>query len=45
MQCRENLWNVGAAFAATGYCQNINWFKIKIAEKGCYSKIALGHIV
>ena len=32
MQCRENLCNIGAAFAETGYCQNINWFKIKIAE-------------
>ena len=43
VQCRENLCNVGAAFAATGYYQNINRFKIKIAKKWCYSyDIALG---
>ena len=42
VQCQENLCNVGAAFAATSYCQNINWFKIKIAKKWCYSDIALG---
>ena len=27
------LCNVGAAFAATGYYQKINWSKINIAEK------------
>ena len=36
-QCRENLCNAGAAFAATGYYQKINRFKIKFAEKWCYS--------
>ena len=37
VQCRENLCSVGAVFAATGYYQKINRFKIKIAEKWCYS--------
>ena len=37
VKCRENLCNAGAAFAATGYYQKINRFKIKIAEKSCYS--------
>ena len=37
MQCRGNLSNAGAAFAATGYHQKINQFKIKIAKKACYS--------
>ena len=42
VQCRENLCNDGAAFTATRYYQKINWVKIKIAEKWCYSdKIAL----
>ena len=31
------LCNVGVAFAATGYYQKINQFKIKTAEKWCYS--------
>ena len=34
MQCRENVFNVGAAFAAIGYYQKINnRFKVKIVEK------------
>ena len=37
MQCRGNLCSVGAVFAATGYYEKINRFKIKIAEKLCYS--------
>ena len=43
VQCRENLGNVGTTLVATGYYQEINWFKIRIAEKWCYSgDIALG---
>ena len=43
VHCRENLCNVGAAFAATGYYKKINRFKIKIAKKWCYwDDIALG---
>ena len=46
VQCRENLCNFGAAFAATGYYQKFNRFKINIAEKWCYSDdIALGFIL
>ena len=42
VQCRENLANVGAAFAATFYHQKINRFKIKIAEGWyCWDDIAL----
>ena len=33
VQCRENLYNVGAVFAATGYYQKINRSKIKIVLK------------
>ena len=33
----ENLCNVGAVFASTGYYQKINRSKIKIAEKRCCS--------
>ena len=32
-QCSGNLFNVGAAFAPTGYYQKINRFKIKIPKK------------
>ena len=42
VQCQEKLCSVSAPFAAPGYCQNINRFKIKIAEKWCYSDIAPG---
>ena len=42
VQCRGNLCNVGAAFAATGYYWKINRSKIKIAEKWCSDDIALG---
>ena len=38
VQCRENLWNVGATFAGAGYYQKINQLKIKIAENWCYSE-------
>ena len=41
MQCRGNLSKAGAAFAATGYHQKINQFKIKIAKKACYSDCAM----
>ena len=37
VQCWENMCNVGGAFAAAGYYQKINQFKIKIAKKWCYS--------
>ena len=37
VQCQQNLSNVSVAFAATGYCQKINWSKIKIAKKWHYS--------
>ena len=37
LQSWENLCNVGIAFAATGYYQKINQFKMKIAKKWCYS--------
>ena len=39
---RENLCNVDEAFVATGYRQNFDRFKKKIAEKWWYSDIALG---
>ena len=43
VQCQGNFCNVGAAFAATGYHQKINWFKIKIAKGWCCTDvIALG---
>ena len=37
VQCRGNLFNVGAAFSANGYYQKNNRSKIKIAEIWCYS--------
>ena len=37
VQCQGNLCNVDVTFAANCYCQKINWFKIKIDEKWCYS--------
>ena len=37
VQCWENMCSVAAAFAAAGYHQKINPFKIKIPEKWCYS--------
>ena len=37
VQSQESLYNVGTAFAATGYYQKINRSKTKIAEKWCYA--------
>ena len=38
VQCRKNLWNVGATFAGAGYYKKMNQLKIKIAENWCYSE-------
>ena len=41
MQCRGNLCNVGAAVAATGYYQKINWSKKKLPKSDVQTTLHL----